>query len=425
MTTSEELLQEISEKKERFNSVNNEIQGVINEIKNLNIEISEIQNDITNFTNANRLFESIEVTSISARSLNETPPEIPVVLNDEHIEIITKKKSNIRQLKHTTQEIAQEQQVLETQLFDTLMGVSNANNTVIQLKEDLRTHEQHSNYLQSKMAWLNDQLNERNNEVRIINQTKREAEQALAALKDRFISNTTLSGGRLDLEKTIISLQNQYNSLMETIDNLKNHMDEDTRLRQESKEAANRQTTEQNSSVNWMNERQQLREDLQKLNQEISEKKSKVQSLEKTVTKKVAAFEKFAPLIKKWSNKLNTVEIPSESVAQLNEKISQAKAQNDEARKQSHEKMTNLLMENAKLEKEVNRKRIALNRIVEQFHTDEFAMKKDNEEQKAQYELEEKKLLDQINEVKIKIAQKSIPQAKKAKQSSPKGEKAK
>lgn len=408
MTDTEELIREISEKKERLNSINSDIQNTVNEIKHYNTEISEIQNDITNFTNANRLFESIEVTSISARSLNETPPEIPVVLNDEHIEIITKKRSNIRQLKQTAQDLAQEQQVLESQLFENLMEVSNSNNKIIELKEAFRNHESHSTYLQSKVAWLKDQLSERINECNLINQTKREAEQALAALKDRVISNTVQPGGRLDLEKTILSLQNQYNKLMTDIDNLKNHINEDTRLREESKENANRQTTEQNSSVNWQNERAQLREDLARLNQEIQAKKQKVQTLEKSVSKKAAAFEKHAPLVKKWSSKLESVEVPEDSVAQLYEKINQTKAQKEAEQKKHHEEMTSLLVENAKLEKEVARKRLALNRIVEQFHTDEAAMKKENEERKTQYEVEEKKLLDQINIFKIKIAQKSF-----------------
>ena len=408
MTSSvAELEQEISEKKERFESVKNDIESAKENIKDLNLKIYQVKNDITNFVNANRLFAALKSAADIARTVTKPPPE-KVELNDEHLEIIAKKRSELKPLKDKMLELAKTQEVLEHQLFDMRVDISEEKNEILDLKEQIREANDRANYTQAKNNSLREQLNEKVNEKRSHNETKREAEQALATLKDRAESSMSYAGGRLDLVKSIISLQDQYNNLKSDIADIESAIEEEKRAKRQAQEESERQKKELQEAVNWKIEKEELKKEYADLMEQINSQKKDVRGKEKKATKQIQQFERYAPLVKKWALKLGDIEEPEESVYALYDKLNKAKEDRKLASQQKHDEMAKLVVSNARLEKDVNRKRKALDRVVEQFHTDEAAMKKSIEEKKESFVQEEQKLLKQIDEAKIKLAQKYL-----------------
>lgn len=405
--SAEDFEQQISEKKERFASVKTDIMSTTESIKDLNIKIAKVENDISKYKGANKLFEALKNTSEIVRAPAQ-PQMASVELNDEHLEIIAKKRSAIRPLKDKMKNLSRQQEVLENQLFDTRLDISEELNEICCLKEALRETSDKSTYIQAKNAWLRDQLSETINEKKQFNQMRREAEAALASLKERAVSNTTLEGGRLDLEKSICSLQDQYNSLKVEIDKLKGELNQIAKDKQQMNEDKEKQSKEIKSSVNWENEKQQLKKELADITEQLANRKKEVTSKEKVASRETNHYEKYAQYVKKWSLKLNETELPSESVSALYDSLNASKEEIANKLQEKNERMSQLVIENAKLEKELSRKKKALNRVVDQFHSDESTMKKSTEEKRRKFQEEEKKLLAQIDEAKIKLAQKYL-----------------
>ena len=395
------------DKVQRYKSVKQDIAAVQNEIKTLNTQIFQVSNDITNYVNANRLFEALMNASEISRYATKPKPA-KVELNDEHREIIAKKVNELQPLKEKMKELGKQQQILEHQLFDMRVDISEELNEIFDLKESIRQTEDKSIHLQYQSNWLTDYLSEKVNERKLLNQTKNQAEQAFAVLKDRAETNTTLTGGRLDLEKSIISLQDQYNNLRSEIDELNSAIEEEKQAKRAAKEENERQKQEHSEAVNWRTEKEELKQELADLNEQIAQQKKEVQGKEKKASRENSQFERYAPLVKKWALKLNSTEVPEESVSALYEKLNEAKEKKKQEAKEKHNKMTQLVVSNSRLEKEVNRKRKALDRVVEQFHTDEAQMKQSIDDKKTSFEQEEQRLLQQIDDAKLKLAQKYL-----------------
>ena len=76
----------------------------------------------------------------------------------------------------------------------------------------------------------------------------------------------------------------------------------------------------------------------------------------------------------------------------------------------SEQQIAELIVNNSKLQDEVNRRRRTLERIVTQFHSDENLMRKKIDDITEKATKEEEKLLKLIESTKIKMAQRQLKQ---------------
>jgi hypothetical protein len=160
--------------------------------------------------------------------------------------------------------------------------------------------------------------------------------------------------------------------------------------------------------VDWKEERQDLREELEKLHDEIQKRKSEVSVGEQRNNAKQTSLAKYGPLVIKWRGKTTEDDIPDKSIAELYAEMEDAKRRSEEITKNSEREMSEILMKNAKLEEEVNRRKTGLERTISHFYAEEHQSRKRIEDRRQKAEEDEKKLIAQIQKTKLKLAQKHL-----------------
>jgi len=150
------------------------------------------------------------------------------------------------------------------------------------------------------------------------------------------------------------------------------------------------------SLINWQTERAELKAELKQLNDSIKIKKENISNTDKELSKQNSNFEKYSPLVEKWRGLGGDVEIPEESIPELWQMLENEKKNAEKKRITEEREMSELIVNNLRLEEEITRKRNTLKRLTEQFQSEGNQVKKSMKEKQNSYEAEEKKLLQQI-----------------------------
>jgi chromosome segregation ATPase len=161
-------------------------------------------------------------------------------------------------------------------------------------------------------------------------------------------------------------------------------------------------------AVNWSKEKEELRQELDGLLEEIRNRKSSVKATDSKLNARQSTFENILPLLKKWQGKA-TAEVPEDAtIPGLIQQWKDAKVEHDERLKSEQDEVAQLISDNSKLEDKVGKKKAALDRSVDQFHALEAQMLKSIEEAKQQADSQEQKLQKQIAKAKLNIGQSRI-----------------
>jgi len=398
----------IEEKKKLLDDINMKIQALIDEIKEINREIYLIKGEITNFMNANRLYDYLNDVSKGNRELNCDAIDDKAVLNDEHIEILKNKQNSIAVLENASNELFIEQKVLENRLASLRSDFYETSSELLENKELSRRLSSECYMINMDIKSLNDQDSEISSELRIKEQTRRDSEKALQKLNEKTSLLMNSEGGHLDLEKMVSSLQQQVLGLDSDISKANQRI---AHAKHESLELSEKDLMElsyHQSTVDWTREKKELKDELQKLNEEIKEKKTGVQAQEKSTSADLGLIEKYSPLLKKWADQLHTTRTPKDSIATLDNNLEKSAKTKEKQKKALERELVEVISLNQRHTKELEKKRALLDRIVTQFHADE-ALSQKNLQDKRQCLIEEQCALKaKIAEAKLRQAQKYV-----------------
>ena len=399
----------IQEKEERLNELKAQIEQTKQNVEALQNNISQTKAEITSIENSNRMLRNTQPVTVPER-----PPdkEGPVILNEEHQNMLMDKKNQLPPLYAKVKSLEEEQEQLEQQLEQIREENDDLQTEITELTEAIRTANAEGNKAQTQCNYVQMQIQERTNEIHLLEKLKRDAETAYAQMMDRANNYDGIDGGRLDTEKTIISLQDQLRTVEAEIKEIEDRIADARQAEEEHEEEIKREKEELDSNVNWAAEKEDLENELRELTEEVTRRREELNKTHKKNTNFQADFAKYAPLVKKWRGKIpeEVQDDPARnsSVKELWKQLKDAEKNYEQLQRQSEKEMTEIMAKNAKLEEEVARRRAQLERSISQFHAEEFLCRKRIEEKREKAAVEEDKLLGQIEEAKLKLAQKQL-----------------
>jgi predicted nucleic acid-binding Zn-ribbon protein len=374
-------------------------------VQSLQHEISAVKMSIINTENDVRMAQYKKPITIPERpsTLVGTPQ-----MNEEHEEILRSKRDQIPPLLQELTAVEDQKAQLESELSLLISETDDFESEIVDLTESIRTSSAEGTRLQNEFAYVQRQISERKNEIRLLERLRTEANTAYAQLVDRAENVDGLDGGRLDVENTIeilkvelSSLRTEITQLEEVISGAREENDRD----RENNMARQEQFEE---AVDWKAEKEDLRAELEALNQQIVVQKTGIVANEKENTAQQNLVAKFGPYVAKWRGKMVENEHADRTIAQLWNDMEEAKRRSEELMKKAEHDMSAILTKNGKLEDEVARRRGTLERTISHFYAEEHQFRKRIEDRRQKAEDEEKKLLAQIQKTKLKLAQKQL-----------------
>jgi predicted nucleic acid-binding Zn-ribbon protein len=388
----EDLQQQIAAAKGRVTELNQRINTE-------KLEISQAENELT-------LARHRKPLTVSERPVDPHTP-VRYELNDEHEEILRKKRDCLPPLCREVEQLTEEQDQLQAQLNGLVEETDTFQSETTDLTESIRRSSGEGDRLQTELNYVEKQVAERKNEIRMLERLKNDADTAYAQLLDRAENADTLPGGRLDIEKAIDNLRTQISAT-------RGHMEEREAMMSNSRadndtDSAMMQARlgQFEEAVDWKVEREDLRAELDALTEEIRTRKAGVNAAEQRNTARQTSLAKYGPLVMKWRGKSNDP-APAKPMAQLWQELEETRRRSEEIVQAAEREMAEILQRNAKLEEDVTRRRQVLERTIAQFYGDENLSKKKIDEKRAKAEADEQKLLQQIQEAKLKLAQKYL-----------------
>ena len=410
---AEEREREISAKERRLEDLQQEVEDNKSAIEELNQEILEIKVSITRTENANKLFQHFKPVTVSEYPPDEILDE-EVDLDPAHEEILRGKRDALQVLKTEVKALEDEKQQLESQLEALVEETDSFQTETVELTEAIKTMNAEGERMQTQCAYVREEIGERHNEVKVLEKLKREGETAYAQLKDRAQNFDSLDGGRIDIEKTIVNLQSQLQSLEEEIREANSHILAASEENDAFMEAAKARQNHFEEKVDWQRERDDLQRELQELTDQIKERKSTLSHKEQKNDSKQVTIAKYGPLLKKWKGKTGGVEIPEDkTVNQLWAELGEARTQSEDMVKKAEKELGELVLSNAKLEEELQRRKNSLQRIISQAYAEENQFRRSIEDKQLRAEAAEHRLLQQIQDAKLKLAQRQLLQLRK------------
>lgn len=400
-----ELNKMCKQKKQHIRNSRNNMSTLINDIKILNQEIAELENDVTVFTNANNLYTAIEASlSINREANVSNHSEINLKLDVEHVEIINKGKDSIEPLREESEKLTDDLHTLEEKLSESRITVSKSLNELIELQEEVNFQVIQNDYIQDKIEYVTNQLSSYTLQLNQLNQMKTKAENAHAFLKERHEQYVTSDNGILLIDKQIVSLQVQLEDLDGQIsrvnEQIKNTEEMFAKLRLERAQEEEKFRT----LVDWESEKKELHAELKRIQKEVRDKRDEITQKEKANQKSMEKYEKYKPYVEKWHNRGDDIDTSNVSIIQTFKEIEEIKKLNAERESQTKAKLIELVSNNAKLEKQLVNARNKLTTVIKQFQTEEAFFSRKSLEDRRRLEEEESKLIEQINDIKLRVA---------------------
>lgn len=400
-----ELNKMCKQKKQHIRNSRNNMSTLINDIKILNQEIAELENDVTVFTNANNLYTAIEASlSINREANVSNHSEINLKLDVEHVEIINKGKDSIEPLREESEKLTDDLHTLEEKLSESRITVSKSLNELIELQEEVNFQVIQNDYIQDKIEYVTNQLSSYTLQLNQLNQMKTKAENAHAFLKERHEQYVTSDNGILLIDKQIVSLQVQLEDLDGQIsrvnEQIKNTEEMFAKLRLERAQEEEKFRT----IVDWESEKKELHAELKRIQKEVRDKRDEITQKEKANQKSMEKYEKYKPYVEKWHNRGDDIDTSNASIIQTFKEIEEIKKLNAERESQTKAKLIELVSNNAKLEKQLVNARNKLTTVIKQFQTEEAFFSRKSLEDRRRLEEEESKLIEQINDIKLRVA---------------------
>ena len=403
----------VAEKEERLEALQQEIDAYQAEVDALHQKILDTKFAINKTENSNRLLQQFKPVTVPEYPLEEVAKD-EVQFNMEHDEILRQKNDILQPLKKEITELDEQRSYLEDQLDALVLETQDFQAEIVELTEAIRLRNAEGDRIQTQCGYVFDQVTERSTEIKMLERLKHEGEMAYSQLLDRAKNFDALDGGKIDIEKSVINLQNQLRALESEIQDLntkiQNDKEEDDAIMEDLKNRQNQFET----AVDWQTEKEDLLRELQELTDEIKERKASLSQKEQKNESKQAGIAKYGPLLKKWKGKTGNVEIPAgKSISQLWAEMNEARAKSEELAQRIEREIRDLVNKNGKLEEELEKRKATLQRVISQSYAEEHQFRKGIEERGNRARAEELKLLQQIQEVKLRIAQKNLPTMRK------------
>jgi hypothetical protein len=353
--------------------------------------------------------DTLKVQSLRPATISQhaSPSTEAVTINDEHRIVLTEKRNQLALVRREVTQLLESNSLLEAKLNDARDEFARCELQVLELTSDVQGSTARAQQAQLELSYVNGQVKERTSEIKMMQEIKREAEVILSQFVDRAENCDVIDGGRLDMTKAVQNLSHDLKAADAELRNLEAELDASERDHEAEKSSWQDGQDEHNRAVKWESERKELKEELVQLTRELQERKSAVQTTETRQFSEHNFLQKVLPLIKKWRGVAGgSVDVPRDAtVTKLLAELERERVEHARQVKEDQLGVAQLIVSNANLEKEVQRSKAALDRVVALFHSNEARLKKEIEEVRAKATEEEKALLAKIAKAKLHIGQ--------------------
>jgi chromosome segregation ATPase len=352
--------------------------------------------------------DTLKVQSLRPATITQhaAPSSEPVTINDEHRVVLSEKANQLALARREVGQLLHSNGLLEAKLNDARSEFASCELQILEATSAIQDATARAQQAQLELSYVNGQVKERTSEIKIMQEIKREAEGILSQFVDRAENCDVIDGGRLDMTKAVQNLSNDLNAADAELRGLEAELDASKRDHQAEKTSWQDGQDEHDRAVKWESERKELKEELTQLTKDLHERKSAVQTTETRQFSEQNFLQKVLPLIKKWRGAPGSVDVPPDAtVTKLLAEIDRERAERARHVKENQVRVAQLIVANANLEKEVQRSKAALDRVVTLFHSNEARLKKEIEDVRAKATEEEKALLAKIAKAKLHIGQ--------------------
>jgi chromosome segregation ATPase len=398
----------LAAKAAEYCALQSKIEEAKSRVISLNQQINSERTTITKTENALLLTDQ-QPPAITTESPIDPHTPISSGLNDAHDQILRSKRDEVSVLEEEVRELRKQKVSLEERLDELVAENDQYQAEITELTESIRSCSNENDRFSSECDVLDREIVERRNEVRMLERVQADADTAFGQLRERAEKADIVEGGRLELERTIENLRAELDCVAEEA---KQITDEIALWKEDDEEEVRRSRVEQGTFeaiLDWKTEREKMQKQLTDLQKEICERREGVTNSEQKVSQKQASLAKYGHVLTKWKGKIGEVPVPAKSLGQLWGDLEDAKKRSQDIIQKAERDMTDILTRNAKLEEDVAKRKERLERTVNQFYAEENQFKRRVEEKRAHAEAEEAKLLRQIDEARLKLAQKRLP----------------
>ena len=414
---------DINEKEENLQNLINKTNETQSKIKEFYRKIYETENQRVEVEREIISLKCKQNYSLLDKKDKESNSSEEIELNEEHENILTSKVDVLRVLGAKAVEIKDQRKRNEEVLNTIKDDILNLTDEISQLQFDIQIEQNNSEKIRIEQAYLTNQVKERESEVKMMNNLKKEAEKQYHKVFQNEDSLNLTKKRNFEHQKA--DLQVQIDKINNQIEKLQSRITETEEFNQTTEQTNKEERKKFKSAVNWKAEEAELKAELKSLTEALAKKKEEESFAQKTQIKQAENSSNYAPYVKKWKGKglfTSLKEDPEKLLISENPQYSQKTAQEiytalqvekekvDEIKKNKQKQLSDLTIHNSFLEKELEKKRSYLKLLILDLQREQakapLVLKK--KQDKAQEE--ENKLLQQIMEAKMKIAQRLLNQ---------------
>lgn len=388
----DQLMQGIDDSQETVDALREQISETEIDINHVRSEIAELQ-------------KVRQTRNINTTVFTDCPDFDMSLLNPEHQDHLNAVLDRIYDLERELEEkevesthaqsecdaIARENQSLEQELARTKAAVENAERERRRVETSIENSQRRLKELQ-----ILSQTNKQNLSV---------TEVAVAGLEGRQESLKGKTGGIIELERSIASLQEEVSREQDALDEQRLDTEKVKERMTEDLEEINKHKTNHTELLQWESENEKVLAEIASVKQQLEEAKKANEAESGLYVRLSKRYRDLNALFNKWEGR----DIPpcrrSETLDQLFAELAKTEKGTTAATEKRRADLEQIIISNSILEEKIKRKREEIERGMALFTAEQASLKEQVDGLRLKSFEEEQQLVQQINALKLKLAQ--------------------
>lgn len=367
------------------------------------LELDKLQRE-KGITQKVKLARELESTSHGSNSRRVDESKF----SGEHLEYIRNRRNTIDDLRQQVEKIHSETNPLEEEVTALQQDAVTLKHRQIKYQQKLERRESERKEMQHQVTLTKDMLKETSADVTAHQSVARDAEIALSGLiarkdimESQLDGNSALMHSLRDLDNEISIAEDRVQALDDDLAKL--HEDRTTYEDNTAQELDGNKTAQ-----NWRADESHMRGEWDRVRQDLADTDQELKNTLSRIKEKEVRYDRLVPIVRKWKTRVRgDTRAPSdESVDKLLRQCNRSLTNSTKLVKTRAGGLERLSLENSRLEAAIASKREQLLREIQQFERDKAQLRSTVlQKRTSAFDLEHH-LIDQISQLKRRVAQK-------------------
>lgn len=276
-----------------------------------------------------------------------------------------------------------------------------------QLAKDISRAYSRRKELEQDVSMTRERLRELATDISMHERTAKDSEAALGELIARQESVEAMAGGKGEITRNVEHLDREIAELTRVVDMLDEDIENIKSDRENFEEKTNKDISRQQEVSNWKSEEDRLKSEMADLRREVAEAENKLKQALSSADVKEARYNRLKALAALATETSGDVGANDDvSVDVLLKKFDRASAEAAQRKDTGRDSLDEVVLNNAKLEALIAKRREELTRAISLFQGEQARLKAETEYRRTKAFDEERKIVEQIEAAKLKIARK-------------------